>query len=43
MRTELSPNEHAKYLCAEKAEAFVSSAMKVGLGTGSPAYTLVKH
>tara|TARA_X000000950_G_scaffold55012_4_gene65809 strand:+ start:2198 stop:2935 length:738 start_codon:yes stop_codon:yes gene_type:complete len=43
MRTELSPNEHAKYLCAEKAAAFVSSGMKVGLGTGSTAYWLVKH
>ena len=43
MRTELSPNERAKYLCAEKAAEFVSSGMKVGLGTGSTAYWLVKH
>ena len=43
MRTELSPIERAKYLCAEKAAEFVSSGMKVGLGTGSTAYWLVKH
>ena len=43
MRTELSPNERAKYLCAEKAAEFVSSGMKVGLGTGSTAYWLLKH
>ena len=43
MRTELTPNERAKYLCAEKAAEFVSSGMKVGLGTGSTAYWLIKH
>ena len=43
MPTELSPNERAKYLCAEKATEFVLSGMKVGLGTGSTAYWLVKH
>ena len=43
MPTELSPNERAKFLCAEKATEFVFSGMKVGLGTGSTAYWLVKH
>ena len=43
MLTELSPTERAKYLCAEKAAELVESGMKVGLGTGSTAYWLVKH
>ena len=43
MLTDLSPNERAKYLCAAKAAEFVESGMKVGLGTGSTAYWLIKH
>ena len=42
MLTDLSPNERAKYLCRKAAE-FVESGMKVGLGTGSTAYWLIKH
>ena len=43
MLNDLSPNERAKYLCAEKAAEFVESGMRVGLGTGSTAYWLIKH
>ena len=43
MLKELSPTDRAKYLCAEKAAELVESGMKVGLGTGSTAYWLVKH
>jgi len=43
MHTELSPSERAKYVCAAKAAEVVESGMKVGLGTGSTAYLLIKH
>ena len=43
MYDELSPRDKAKYVCALRAAEFVKSGMKVGLGTGSTAYWLVKH
>lgn len=43
MYDDLSPQDKAKYVCALRAAEFVKSGMKVGLGTGSTAYWLVKH
>jgi ribose 5-phosphate isomerase A len=43
MYSDLSPAERGKYVCALRAAQLVKSGMKVGLGTGSTAYWLVKH
>jgi ribose 5-phosphate isomerase A len=43
MFNELSASERAKYVCALRAAQMVKSGMKVGLGTGSTVYWLVKH
>lgn len=43
MYSELSASERAKYVCALRAAKMVTSGMKVGLGTGSTAFWLVKH
>ena len=43
MYDDLSSQDKAKYVCALRAAEFVKSGMKVGLGTGSTAYWLVKH
>jgi len=43
MFNDLSPAERGKYVCALRAAQMVKSGMKVGLGTGSTAYWLVKH
>ena len=43
MYDDLGPQDKAKYVCALRAAEFVKSGMKVGLGTGSTAYWLVKH
>ena len=43
MITELSLSDRSKYACALRASQLVESGMKVGLGTGSTAYWLVRH
>ena len=43
MTQDLSPVDAAKYAAALRAADYVESGMKVGLGTGSTAYWLVKH
>lgn len=43
MYSDLSAAERGKYVCALRAAQMVKSGMKVGLGTGSTAYWLVKH
>lgn len=41
MSDELSPQDRAKQVCANRAAAMVTNGMKVGLGTGSTAAFLV--
>ncbi|WP_299962832.1 ribose-5-phosphate isomerase RpiA [uncultured Roseobacter sp.] len=43
MPPDLSPIDHAKYVCARRAADMVETGMRVGLGTGSTAVFLVKR
>ena len=43
MITDLSPSDCSKYASALRASKLVENGMKVGLGTGSTAFWLVRH
>ena len=43
MSDDLSPQDRAKKVCADRAAALVQNGMKVGLGTGSTAVFLVSR
>jgi len=42
MNHELSPVDHAKFVAASRAVAYIESGMRVGLGTGSTAAWMVR-
>ena len=42
MSADLSPNDKAKFAAAERAVSFIEDGMRVGLGTGSTAFWMVK-